>query len=195
MAAPTELLDELLVAIGAGDPRAFRRLYEATSDRLLGILIAQVGRRDLAEDILQESFIKIWQKARSYDPERGRAMPWLIALVRNQAVDLIRRRRPDEDGEEFDSFLATWTDDAADPQRDVEHWQGMSRLLEPLAALAPQVRTSVLLTCYAGYTHVETAGLMQAPLGTLKSWVRRGLDHLRRDVAAAGIDAPLYGMD
>jgi len=195
MAAPTDLPDALLVAIGAGDPRAFRRLYDATGNRLLGILIAQVGRRDLAEEILQESFIKIWQKARRYDPARGPAMPWLIALVRNQAIDQLRRRRPEEAGEEFDAALETWTDEAADPQRDAEHWQGMDRLLEPLAALAPQVRTSVLLTCYAGYTHAETARLMRAPLGTLKSWVRRGLEHLRRDIAGAAPDAALYGMD
>lgn len=182
MASPIDPLDELLVAIGAGDQRAFRRLYDAVSSRLLGILVARIGRRDLAEEVLQECFIKIWQRAHTYQPSRGHAMPWLASLVRHQAIDLVRRRRPVEMAELSELDAAQWADDGADPQRDAELSQCVNRLREPLANLAPQIRTSVLLTCYAGYTQSESALLMQAPLGTLKSWVRRGLGNLRGEL-------------
>ena len=181
MPALADCVEELLVAIGSGDQRAFRRLYDATSPYLLNILVARLDRRDLAEEALQECFIKIWQKSGSYDPARGPAMPWLTTLVRNHAVDLLRARRPDECGLDLESELGGWADEAADPSRDAECAQGISRLHGPLAALAPQVRASVLLTCYAGYTHAESAELMRTPLGTLKSWVRRGLGHLRSE--------------
>ena len=172
-------VEQLLIAIGSGNERAFRRLYDATSSYLLGILMARLGRRELAEEALQECFIKVWQKAASYDPARGPAMPWLATLVRNHAVDLFRARRPDDSIADLESELDRWVDEGADPCRDAELAQGLSHLIGPLAAMSPQIRTSVLLTCYAGYTHSESADLMGAPLGTLKSWVRRGLEHLR----------------
>lgn len=188
MAVPADSVGELLVAIGAGDEQALRRLYEAKRSYLLGILVARIGRRELAEEALQECFIKIWQKSRSYDPARGPAMPWLVTLVRNHAVDLIRARRPDESPLDVEPELANWADEGADPCRDAEHAQSLSRLSGPLAALAPPIRTSVLLTCYAGYTQVESAELLRAPLGTLKSWVRRGLEHLRSEGAARHVE-------
>jgi RNA polymerase sigma-70 factor (ECF subfamily) len=190
--APAELLGELLVAVGHGDERAFRRLYEATSRPLLGILIGKIGRRDVAEEALQECFMKIWQKADSYDAARGSAMTWLATLVRNRAIDVIRARRPDESGPDLEIELAGWADEGADPCRDAESAQHMHDLREPLAALAPQVRASVLLTCYAGYTHSESARLMSAPLGTVKSWVRRGLEQLRSHPGAPQFDSNTF---
>ncbi len=192
MAAPADCVGELLAAVGAGDQRAFRRLYNATSSHLLGILMARLGRRDLAEEALQECFLKIWQKSRSYDPARGPAMPWLTTLVRNQAVDLIRAQRPDESGHDFEAELNELADAGSDPCRDAEHAEIINQLRTPLATLTPQMRAGVLLTCYAGYTHRETAELMRTPLGTLKSWVRRGLDQLRAEAIARHVEgAPI----
>ena len=186
MIAAPELLGDLLLAVGRGDARALRRLYELSSSHLLGILIGKIGQRELAEDALQECFIKIWQKAGSYDPARGPAIAWLVTLVRNQAIDTLRARRPDEPIADLDSALAELVDDGADPLRDAEQAQSLARLRAPLDALSPQMRRSVLLTCYAGYSHSESAELMQAPIGTLKSWVRRGLEQLRTRVEPQG---------
>lgn len=183
------MLNELLAAVARGDARAFRQLYDLTSGPLHGILLSSIGHQDLAEEALQESYIKIWQKAGTYDPARGQPMPWLATLVRNQARDVLRARRPDEFGADLHSEEAELAAASPDPCLELERAQQVSQLRAPLAALPPPARTGVLLTCYAGYSHQESAELLGTPLGTLKSWVRRGLQQLRRDIGVQLPDA------
>ena len=176
---PPHDFGELILAVSAGDKLAFRRLYDLTSPLLLGMLIRKLRRRELAEDALQECFIKIWQKAGTFDSARGSAMAWLITLARNQGTDILRAQAPEETGLDLEALIDEWDEESTDPERDAETAIQLRRIGGPLAALAPSVRASVLLTCYEGYTHMESAKLLNAPLGTIKSWVRRGLEQLR----------------
>ncbi|HEX4896218.1 MAG TPA: sigma-70 family RNA polymerase sigma factor [Solimonas sp.] len=185
-ASQSELIAELLLAVGAGDRRAFRRLYDATSPHLLAILIGRLGHRDAAEDVLQDCYVKIWQSAGSFDPARGPAMAWLSTLVRNKAIDALRARRPEESGPELDAALEMRADPMADPCRDAEAADELLRLRQALTGLPPQMRRSLLLTQHSGYTQEECARMMRAPLGTVKSWVRRGLEQLRNDPTFQG---------
>lgn len=178
-----DLIRGLLIAIGSGDRKAFRRLYDATSSYLMTILIRKLGKRELAEEVLQDCYIKVWQRANTYDPARGQAMAWLATLVRNKAVDAIRARRPDEFGLELQPEDGMLFDDSADPSRDAEIAETLQSLEESFSKLPLKMRTSILLTHHSGYSHEESARLMQAPLGTVKAWVRRGVEQLRNDFA------------
>ena len=179
-AVAPENLTRLLAAIAGGDQRAFAELYECCSAHLFAVLLRILQRRDWAEEALQDCFLKIWQKSETYEPSRGAPLTWLLTIARYRALDQLRAKRPEvempEEGEEVPMTLA---DPGEDPlQRAVEN-EGVGRLDNCLRGLPQEQRKSVLLAYYEGYTHQELARAMHAPLGTVKSWVRRGLGRLR----------------
>lgn len=174
-------LVRLLAETAAGNQRSFRELYETTSSHLFGVLVRILDRRDWAEEALQDCYLRVWQKAEQYAPEKGAPLTWLQTIARYRALDLLRAKRP-EIGmpDEDDAPPMTFADgDAVNPEiRAVEN-EGIGHLSGCLDELTPDARKSVLLAYYEGYTHPELAVAMKAPLGTVKSWVRRGLAQLR----------------
>jgi RNA polymerase sigma-70 factor (ECF subfamily) len=186
-ATEPERLTQLLAAIGGGDQRAFAQLYESCSSHLFGLLLRILHRRDWAEEALQDCFLKIWQKSETYEPARGAPLTWLSTIARYRALDLLRMKRPEvempEEGEEPPMTLA---DPGQDPVDGAIEGEGIGRLRDCMRSLQDEQRRSVLLAYYEGYTHQEMARAMQAPLGTVKSWVRRGLSRLRDCLEAVG---------
>lgn len=178
--ADTERLVRLLADTGAGDQRAFAQLYEACSSHLFGLLLRMLKRRDWAEEALQDCFLRVWQKADTYAPEKGAPLTWLMTVARYRALDLIRMKRPEvempEEGEEAPMTFAAVGESPED--RAVER-EGLGMLRDCMRDLQSEQKRSVLLAYYEGYTHQELARVMNAPLGTVKSWVRRGLTRLR----------------
>jgi len=181
--ADAEELKALLHATAKGDERAFASLYRATSSHLYGLLLRMLQRRDWAEEALQDCFVKIWQKAETYEPDKGAPLTWLMSVARYRALDLLRAKRPEvelPDGEDEQNLPPlTLQDEAQDPLARASEGQGIARMRECLRELPPEQREAVLLAYYEGYTHQELAARMNAPLGTVKSWVRRGLARLR----------------
>ncbi len=182
--ADAEHLRSLLQATARGDQRAFSELYRATSSHLYGLLLRMLQRRDWAEEALQDCFIKVWQKAETYEADKGAPLTWLLSVARYRALDLLRVKRPEvelPDGEEGSSTLPPLTlqDEGQDPLARASETQGIARMRECLKELPSEQREAVLLAYYEGYTHQELAARMNAPLGTVKSWVRRGLARLR----------------
>jgi RNA polymerase sigma-70 factor (ECF subfamily) len=173
-------LSQLLAATAGGDQRAFRELYESSSSHLFGLLLRMLKRRDWAEEALQDCFLKVWQKAETYAPEKGAPLTWLMTVARYRALDLLRVKRPEvempEEGEEQPFAFA---DDTQSPEDGAIEGEGMGRLNHCMKGLQEEQRQSVLLAYYEGYTHQELAERLGAPLGTVKSWVRRGLARLR----------------
>lgn len=162
-----------LEAVAGGDEDALRRLWDAAGASLFGLCLRLMRRRHAAEDVLQESFVRIWQQAHRYDPARGDPFGWMAAVTRNVALDHLRRERSrgDAELEELDPELA------AAPLPDPAHADpDLARCLE---RLAPMQRRAILLAYYQGLTHTELATTLDVPLGTVKSWVRRGLLDLR----------------
>ena len=182
MADPQQLT-QLLHATAAGDQRAFAQLYQQTSAHLYGVLVRMLQRRDWAEEALQDCFIKIWQKAETYDSDKGAPLTWLLTVARYRALDLLRMKRPEvempEEGDEHQLPPMTLADDSQDPLARADEGQGIARMHGCLKVLAPEQREAVMLAYYEGYTHQELAERMRSPLGTVKSWVRRGLARLR----------------
>jgi len=177
---PTEALsDEALLALVArGDEEAFRTLFR----RYAGSFLALARRMGLdgaaGEDVVQEAMIRVWEKAKEFDPRRGSARAFLLTLGHHAAVDEVRRRaarpvplEPDPEAEE--GF------DLPGPGLDEEAHLDRARLHRALKALSPEERRVLETLYYQGHTHQEAARLLGIPLGTLKTWARRALSKLK----------------
>ncbi|MES2918493.1 MAG: sigma-70 family RNA polymerase sigma factor [Pseudomonadota bacterium] len=171
-------LATLLYQTALGDQRAFDRLYRLTSPQMFGAALALLRRRDLAEDVLQEAYIKVWHAAGTFQPERGSPNAWLGTIVRRCAIDRLRRRPKDGDSLPDEAWDAI-ADDAPGPLQRVMADADARRLGDCLEQLGDQQRESVSLAFFHGLTHSELAEHLATPLGTVKAWVRRGLDKLR----------------
>jgi RNA polymerase sigma-70 factor, ECF subfamily len=171
-------LAALIAGTAAGDRRAFAALYGATSAKLFGVALRILRRRDLAEEALQESFIAVWQRARSFDPEKGEPMTWLIAILRHRAIDQLRRRAARVEGQgQSEAALLTM---AAGEDSRADRGAELGALERCLELLEPPARQAVMLAYAYGFTHAELAARLPAPIGTVKSWIRRGLERLKR---------------
>lgn len=177
MAGPDPLA-ELLAATARGDRAAFARLYTATAPKLFALAIGILKRRDWAEEALQESFIRLWRSAHRFDPAKGTAMSWMVTIVRNSALSALERR-PRELASEDVGEAADVADTAPDPLARTVQSSMARALLKCLEGLEESQRRSILLAYYEGLTHTELAARLAAPLGTVKSWIRRGLMHLK----------------
>lgn len=176
-----EQLSQWLAAIAAGDHGAFKQLYAATSAHLYALQLRILHNRERAQDALQETYISVWNKANSYAPERGAPLTWLLSIARYRALDMVRRQRPEVPLPESPDMAATWLEDenALDPAAESENLESLDAVQICLKTLEPQQRQSVLLAYYEGLTHQELSQRLGAPLGTVKSWIRRGLTRLR----------------
>jgi RNA polymerase sigma-70 factor (ECF subfamily) len=168
-------LNGLLARTAAGDHAAFRALYERTAARLFAICLRIARDRSLAEEIVQEAYVRIWERARQFDPARGSALSWMIAVARNHAIDLVRLRvrelgSPDE-------LLA----EAADPVAlsDIETRIELPAVRRCLAALDEKMRHAIILAYRDGLSYAELAAVLGIPVGTAKTWVSRGLARIR----------------
>ena len=163
-AAECELAN-ILTGIAGGDRAALKQLYDRFGARLYGIAHRILRDQELAEDALQEAFVKIWRNAGKFDPGRGSALGWVVIIVRRAAFDV----RPRE-------AVAEPVDIPSEqPETEMLH-PGLARALESL----PEMHRKALLLMYVyGLTHSELASALGAPLGTVKSWVRRGAAALK----------------
>jgi RNA polymerase sigma-70 factor (ECF subfamily) len=175
MRAEAELTD-LLLSVARGERAALRAIYVRQSTRLFGIAMAIVRDRAYAADVLQDAFLKVWERARQFDPARGNAEVWLASIVRNGALDIARSR-----GRETSTDDPKLGDTAIDPDAldALMASEAGARLRECLQRLEPRNRQSIVLAFVHGLSHVEVAARLDQPLGTVKSWIRRGLISLR----------------
>lgn len=166
-------LASLLAEIAAGHERAFARLYELMGGRLFAVACRVVGRADVAEDVLQESFLRIWRSAHQYDPAKGLAYAWLVRIVRNRALSARTRAARHEAG--YTGLAEDLASDAPDPAAQVLRSEEARRVNACLTSLPLNHRRSVAMVYFEGLTHRELAERLDVQLGTAKSWVRRGL--------------------
>ncbi len=173
-------LPGLLSAVAAGDRAALRSLYERQSTRLFGVANAILRDRDLAADALQDAFVSIARRAGQFDPSRGRAEAWLAAIVRHAALDIIRARGREAPTD--DPLLGDEAEAAEAEARLIASAEGR-RLRDCLAALETRNRAGIILAFVHGPSHPQIAARLDLPLGTVKSWIRRGLIALRECLA------------
>ncbi|MEH6354792.1 MAG: sigma-70 family RNA polymerase sigma factor [Marinobacter sp.] len=171
-------LMRLLVAVSREDRDSFQQLYHMVSARMFGLCLKLAGQRDLAEDALQEAFIQIWHRAREYHTDRGMPLGWMMSIARYRTLDMMRARKiRRNDGEEQLEYVE---DGREGPLDESLRSAGEAQLSGCLNELNDAQRDSILLSYYKGLTHDELAHVLNTPLGTVKSWVRRGLMVLKR---------------
>jgi len=181
-------LAALLARVALGDRAAFRGLYEATSAHLLGLAFEILHHRERAQEVLQEAYLSVWQHAARYDAATARPMTWLINIVRNRAIDALRAQRSRAHlNTPLDETLAdTVVDLAPRPEQQLQRAFDEARLGAGLQTLSRHERQALALVIYRGMGHAEIAAHCQVPLGTAKSWVRRGLANLKEQLDGAG---------
>jgi RNA polymerase sigma-70 factor (ECF subfamily) len=167
-----------LAQIALGDRSAFERLYRLTADRLFGICVRVLNDRPEAEEALQEVFTSVWRKAAQFDAARAGAMAWLGMMARNRAIDRLRAL---PSRSMFTSLeLAPETiDPEPSPVQHAEALGEQQRLERCVDALEERRRTLIRAAFFEGLTYEQLAQRVQAPLGSVKSWIRRGLLQLR----------------
>jgi RNA polymerase sigma-70 factor (ECF subfamily) len=185
MGTPTdqELMD-LLDRIAAQDEPALRSLYEATSSRLYGLALRIQRHKDRAEDELQDRSQHIWRSASGYRGTLSPPLAWMGLVVRSRALDFLRRRRAERLhlNDEFDEaqLPADADGESQGPLQLAEASEQAMALYQCLERLEGRQREVVSLAYLRDLSHGELAGQLQLPLGTVKTWIRRGLEQLRR---------------
>jgi len=172
-------LESLMAAVANGDRRAFRTLYAETSAKIYGVLVGVLGRGALADDCLQEVYVKVWHGAATYSIERGTVMTWLIAVARHRAIDVRRRERARGRQAALDEASEIADPDGEAAMERVALGGEGRRLRDCLQQLDEQPRRCLLLAYWRGMTQDELARRLDQPLGTVKSWMRRGLQRLK----------------
>ena len=174
----SEELFHLIALSGQGDRVAFQSLYDATSAKLFGLSLRILNRRDLAEEALQESFVNIWHHAQNYRPEKAAVMTWMSTIVRNKCFDLLRAM-PKESQLIDDESMDDWASSDLGPLEKVAVQSETKALLNCMGALAPLQRQAIALSYFHGMAHEQLALQLAQPLGTVKTWIRRGLQSLK----------------
>jgi RNA polymerase sigma-70 factor (ECF subfamily) len=174
----TDPIAELLVATARGDRRAFRRLYDQSAPKLFGIMMGILRRNDWAEDALQEAFTRIWRSAARFDIAKGNGSSWIVTIARNAALSALMRRPKDEFAGREEVLMALPADvpDPAEQATATADARGLKACFEELEG---DQRQSILMVYFHGLTHREVAAKLRKPMGTVKSWIRRGLIRLR----------------
>lgn len=165
-------LEALLARCARQEARALEQLYTQVAPLLLAVLIRILRSRDLAEDALQDVFVRVWRQASQYQAQRGRALAWLVSIARYRAIDMQRAQKQWVALDAVEEPAAP----AARPESTLTQ-RALERCMELLSG---EQRQCLVLAYQQGLTHDGIAAAIGHPLGTVKSWVRRALLSLRR---------------
>ena len=193
-------LQDLIARAARGDHACFAQIYERTHMHLFGVAVRMLGNEQAAEDVLQEAYVSIWKNAGTYrssvDGQDIQPITWLIAIVRNKALDALRSRtrraaneQPLHAGPDDEDAAASVADTAPGAMQLLDEAMHALHIDGCMAALDGSFRQSLALAYYQGLSHTEVAAQMNAPLGTVKAWIRRGLEKLRACLSAQGVAA------
>jgi RNA polymerase sigma-70 factor (ECF subfamily) len=175
-------LTQLLSRIAGRDAAAFSTLYKQTSAKLYGVVARILTRGDLAADVLQEAYVRIWEKAGDFDPVKGSPLAWMATIARNRALDEVRRVRAVSLEDQPEGFEPAAEE--IDPLATRERSEGLAALVDCLKALDEEKRAVVLLAYYRGLSREALAKRFGRPVPTIKTWLHRSLAQLRDCLAS-----------
>ncbi|MFD2821304.1 sigma-70 family RNA polymerase sigma factor [Paraglaciecola chathamensis] len=164
----------LLSATAQGDKKAFAELYQASSKQLYAVSLKMLKRKELAEEALQEAYVRIWHNASQYRTGKGTVLTWMISIARYRALDILRYHSVRKEEALSDNQVAV----APSSEPMTETQQGL--LEKCMGSLDVQQRQAIHLAYFNGMSHHEVTAHLDLPLGTIKSWIRRGLQSLQR---------------
>ena len=178
--AQHEQLLLLLRQSARGNQAAFHRLYELSSPRLYAVALRIMRQSDLADEVLQETYVKIWYNARDYISERGSVLTWMVSILRYRAIDRLRKMKREIVTDSADDKQESISDDKPGPLELINAAVDAKLLHGCLEDLGDKQKHSIALAFFEGLTHEQLSSKLKAPLGTVKSWIRRGLVALRK---------------
>ncbi|EKS36756.1 MAG: RNA polymerase sigma-70 factor (ECF subfamily) [Afipia broomeae] len=176
MLTPAELI-WLLASVAKGDEAAFERLYAATRAKLFGVVLRILRRQDLAEEVVQEAYVKIWHSAGQFNPSLASPITWMVSIARNRAIDVVRKRS--EASIEDEPVAMEVASDIPDPLARREMTEELKRILECVGQLDPERQKMVLLAYYNGWSREQLSEKFNTPLNTVKTWLRRSMIEIR----------------
>jgi len=177
---------DLLARLRARDQLALAELYDRYGGMAYRLILRMVRDKGIAEDLVQETFLRVWNRAAGFDSDRGAVGPWLLAVARNRAIDYLRYRdrrvenKLELNETEHPSLFAEMPTDPI-------HFDLVRRIKSALGQLTPQQRESIELAYFEGLSQAEIAVRMRQPLGTVKTWMRRALQQMREQLGGAKI--------
>jgi len=170
-------LSALMAQVAAGDREALRQLYQATSSKLFGVCLRILSDKDESEDVLQEVYVTIWRRADRFDSSRASVMTWISTIARNRAIDRLRARGPLARAEQIDEMEIA--DAAPSATALLESAERAGALQQCLSELDERTEKAIRTAFFEGVTYEALAQRLDTPLGTVKSWIRRGLMKLK----------------
>lgn len=179
--APTKKIslteEELVHALKARETKAIQALYDMYSGALFGVISRIVQHTEIAEDLLQDTFIKIWNSTEYYDSSKGRLFTWMVNIARNLAIDKIRSKdfRNATKNQDIENNV-----DFIDAQKEITLNADTMGLKDMVTALKPEFNSVLDMVYFKGYTHVEAAEELNLPLGTVKTRIRMAIMELRK---------------
>ncbi|WP_121061043.1 sigma-70 family RNA polymerase sigma factor [Chachezhania antarctica] len=171
-----ERIEAMISRVALGDRAAFSDLYDATSAKLLGVCLRVLKDRSLAEDAMQDAYVKIWSHAGRYTSGVASPMTWLITIARNTAIDRARMRKPADNLADHD---ATLTATGPTPEQSTVAASLARRVTQCLAELQTDRAAAIRLAYLEGLSYADLAERFEVPLNTIRTWLRRGLMTLR----------------
>ncbi|MEK9691528.1 MAG: sigma-70 family RNA polymerase sigma factor [Rhodospirillaceae bacterium] len=176
----TESMESYLVSIAESrDRNAFKKLFAAFAPKIKSFAMRNGVGPELAEEVVQETFIRVWRKAEQFDPTKASASTWLYTIARNQRIDLLRKRHRPEPDYEDPAFIP---EPEPQPTEVIVRNQEASRLKECINALSPEQQEVLKLSFMEELPHVEVADKLGIPLGTVKSRIRLAMKHIRSEI-------------
>ena len=176
-AKTSDILSPLMTRVANGDREALRQLYDATSAKLFGVCLRILSDREESEDVLQDVYVTIWRRADRFDAARASVMTWLSTIARNRSIDRLRARGPLAYAEQVDEMEIADGQDSAETLLSAA--DDRNRLHGCLSELDERTEKVIRTAFFEGVTYEALAHRMDAPLGTVKSWIRRGLAKLK----------------
>jgi RNA polymerase sigma-70 factor (ECF subfamily) len=190
---PGQQDSRLMQRVARGDEQALAELYDRYAARVFGVCVRILSEAHLAEDMLQEVFVRVWERAHLYEPARGSFHTWLMGITRNSCIDLLRRQRarpqiaePPADSPDF-TFEETLSDTASDVPEAAALNERAALVRRALAALTPEQRLVIELSYFRGFTRREIARKLQWPEGTVHTRARLALQNLRVQLDRLGL--------
>jgi RNA polymerase sigma-70 factor (ECF subfamily) len=177
-----EELLPLLHKIAKSDRLAFEELYKITSSQIYSVALRMLRKKELAEEATQEAYVRIWYNAGQYTQGKGTVLTWMVSIVRYRALDILRYHKVRKEEPLLDNEQEFFTDDATtEDASDSTVEQGTINKLDMcMNELEISQRQAIQLAFFNGYSHSEVVSHLDTPLGTIKSWIRRGLASLER---------------
>lgn len=169
-AEQSRIMADLLAGCAAGDRLAFRRFYDLSSRYVFGVVLAVLRDREMAAEVAQETYVRIWKRAGQFDAKFGNPLSWTGSVARNCAIDRLRAER----SRGFVKYSDEIPDVITNPDPAAQTLDAIA-IRRVLRELRPEYRKALLLCYFQGYTYIEVANVLDVPVGTAKSWVRRGL--------------------